>query len=159
VSNWTATLTASFSKLTPIQKRRLANFRANGRGFWSLWLFLLLFGLALMAEVIANDSPLLMSYQGQLYAPVVQDIPEETFGGFLPTTADYRDPFIADEINANGWMLWPPHSLQLQHHQLHSGRAVTGAAQRRKLARNRRPGSPMLPPGLFMAFAFPCCSG
>lgn len=108
MSNRTATSTAPISKLTPIQKRRLANFRANGRGFWSLWLFLLLFGLALMAEVIANDSPLLMSYQGQLYAPVIQDVPEETFGGFLPTTADYRDPFIADEINANGWMLWPP---------------------------------------------------
>jgi len=93
--------------LSPIQKRRLKNFRANGRGYWSLWLFLALFGLSLLAEVIANDAPLLVSYKGELYFPVVQSIPEETFGGFLPTEADYRDPFITEEIEANGWMLWP----------------------------------------------------
>ncbi len=95
-------------KLSPIQKRRLKNFRANRRGYWSLWLFLVLFGLSLVAEVIANDAPLVVSYKGQLYFPVVQSIPEETFGGFLPTEADYRDPFITEEIEANGWMLWPP---------------------------------------------------
>lgn len=94
--------------LSPIQRRRLANFRANRRGVWSLWLFLVLFGVSLVAELIANDKPLLVSYQGDLYAPVFQSIPEETFGGFLPTEADYRDPFIASEIQANGWMLWPP---------------------------------------------------
>ncbi|PSF04773.1 ABC transporter permease [Marinobacter fuscus] len=94
--------------LSPIQRRRLANFRANRRGVWSLWLFLALFGLSLVAELIANDKPLLVSYQGDLYVPVFQSIPEETFGGFLPTEADYRDPFIASEIQANGWMLWPP---------------------------------------------------
>ncbi len=94
--------------LSPIQKRRLKNFRANRRGYWSLWLFLALFGLSLLAEVIANDAPLIVSYKGELYFPVVQSIPEETFGGFLPTEADYRDPFIAEEIEASGWMLWPP---------------------------------------------------
>ena len=93
--------------LSPIQKRRLKNFRSNRRGYWSLWLFLALFGLSLLAEVIANDAPLLVSYKGELYFPVVQSIPEETFGGFLPTEADYRDPFITEEIEANGWMLWP----------------------------------------------------
>jgi microcin C transport system permease protein len=94
--------------LSPIQKRRLQSFRSNRRGYWSLWLFLLLFGLSLMAELIANDSPLVISYQGELYFPVVQSIPEETFGGFLPTEANYRDPFIANEINDHGWMVWPP---------------------------------------------------
>jgi len=94
--------------LSPIQRRRLRNFRANRRGYWSLWLFLALFGLSLLAEVIANDAPLVVSYQGELYFPVAQAIPEETFGGFLPTEADYRDPFISEEIEANGWMIWPP---------------------------------------------------
>ncbi len=95
-------------KLTPIQRRRLRNFRNNRRGYWSLWLFLLLFGFSLCAELIANDKPLFVSYQGDWYFPVAETIPEETFGGFLPTEADYRDSFIADEIQANGWMLWPP---------------------------------------------------
>ena len=94
--------------LTPIQQRRLRNFRANRRGFWSLWVFLALFGLSLAAELIANDAPLMVSYQDSLYFPVVESVPEETFGGFLPTEADYRDPFIADTIEADGWMLWPP---------------------------------------------------
>ncbi|EON92649.1 peptide ABC transporter permease [Marinobacter lipolyticus SM19] len=94
--------------LTPIQQRRLRNFRNNRRGFWSLWIFLALFGLSLVAELIANDAPLVVSYQGDLYFPVAEAVPEETFGGFLPSEADYRDSFIADEIKANGWMLWPP---------------------------------------------------
>lgn len=95
-------------RLTPIQQRRLANFRKNRRGFWSLWIFLALFGLTLVAELIANDRPLMVSYQGDLYFPVVQTIPEETFGGFLPSSTDYRDAFIREEIEANGWILWPP---------------------------------------------------
>ncbi|WP_166259894.1 ABC transporter permease [Marinobacter salicampi] len=94
--------------LSPIQKRRLASFRNNGRGFWSLWLFLALFGLSLVAELIANDKPLIVQYQDELYFPVIQSVPEEAFGGFLPTEADYRDSFIRDEIEANGWILWPP---------------------------------------------------
>ncbi len=95
-------------RLSPIQQRRLRNFRNNRRGFWSLWLFLALFGLSLCAELIANDKPLAVSYHGDLYFPVAQSIPEETFGGFLPTETDYRDDFIANEIKENGWMIWPP---------------------------------------------------
>lgn len=98
----------SLINLSPIQQRRLRNFRRNRRGYWSLWIFLALFGLSLVAELIANDSPLVVSYNDELYFPVFESIPEQTFGGFLPTEADYRDPFIRDEINANGWMLWPP---------------------------------------------------
>ncbi|MDY6799026.1 MAG: ABC transporter permease [Pseudomonadota bacterium] len=94
--------------LSPIQQRRLQSFRSNRRGYWSMWIFLVLFGLSLCAELIANDRPLVISYQGELLFPVLQEIPEERFGGFLPTEADYRDPFIREEIEANGWMLWPP---------------------------------------------------
>ncbi|WP_430513712.1 ABC transporter permease [Pannonibacter phragmitetus] len=93
--------------LSPINRRRLANFRANRRGYWSLWIFLVLFGLSLCAEVLVNDKPVLVSYKGELLSPVLVDYPEEKFGGFLAVT-DYRDPFIQDEINANGWMIWPP---------------------------------------------------
>src|SRR5690606_27275141 len=82
-------------------------FKANRRGFWSLWLFLALFGLSLASELIANDRPILVSYKGELLLPVFVDYPEEKFGGFLAIT-DYRDPFIQEEIAANGWMLWPP---------------------------------------------------
>ncbi|MBA5776107.1 ABC transporter permease [Stappia sp. F7233] len=93
--------------LSPINRRRLTNFKANRRGFWSLWIFLFLFIGALFAEFIANDRPLLVSYKGEILMPVLVDYPEEKFGGFLAVT-DYRDPFIQDEISANGWMVWPP---------------------------------------------------
>lgn len=93
--------------LSPINKRRWENFKANRRGFYSLWIFLILFTASLLADVIANDRPILVSYKGELLAPVLVDYPESRFGGFLATT-DYRDPVILEEINANGWMLWPP---------------------------------------------------
>ena len=93
--------------LSPTNKRRWANFKANRRGYWSLWLFLLLFIASLLAEFIANDRPILASYKGEILYPVLIDYPEEKFGGFLART-DYRDPFIQDEIETNGWMIWPP---------------------------------------------------
>ncbi len=98
---------SSLVHLSPINKRRWENFRSNKRGFWSLWVFLGLFAISLLADFIANDRPILVSYKGDLLAPVLVDYPESRFGGFLATT-DYRDPVILDEINANGWMLWPP---------------------------------------------------
>ncbi len=93
--------------LSPINQRRWQNFKANRRGYWSLWIFLALFTIALFSELVANDKPILVSYQGELLFPVVVDYPEEKFGGFYATT-DYRDPVIQDEINAHGWILWPP---------------------------------------------------
>ncbi|MDP2118896.1 MAG: ABC transporter permease [Hoeflea sp.] len=93
--------------LSPTNRRRWANFKANRRGYWSLWLFLALFGASLLAEFIANDRPILASYKGEILYPVLVDYPEEKFGGFLART-DYRDPFIQDEIEANGWLIWPP---------------------------------------------------
>ncbi|GAA0786521.1 ABC transporter permease [Roseibium denhamense] len=94
-------------RLSPINQRRLELFKANKRGFWSLWIFLVLFVLAMLAEFIVNDRPIIVSYKGEILSPVFADYPEEKFGGFLAVT-DYRDPFIQDEINANGWMVWPP---------------------------------------------------
>ncbi len=93
--------------LSPINQRRLKVFKANKRGVWSLWIFLVLFLVTMVAELIANDRPLLASYKGELLFPAFVSYPETKFGGFLAETI-YRDPFIADEINANGWMIWPP---------------------------------------------------
>ncbi|MBS7803033.1 ABC transporter permease [Rhizobiales bacterium TNE-4] len=93
-------------RLSPINERRLANFRANRRGYWSLWIFMVLFLLCLFAEFIANDKPILVSYKGEILMPVFKDYPEEKFGGFLAKT-DYRDPVIAKEIADHGWALWP----------------------------------------------------
>ncbi len=99
--------TPSRFSLSPINARRWANFKANRRGFWSLWIFLFLFIIAMGAEFVANDKPILVSYKGELLTPVFVDYPEEKFGGFFAVT-DYRDPVIQDEINLNGWALWPP---------------------------------------------------
>jgi len=93
--------------LTPLNRRRLDNFKANRRGFWSLWIFLVLFVVSLSAEFISNDRPIVVSYKGETLFPIFVDYPEAKFGGFLATT-DYRDPIIEDEILANGWMVWPP---------------------------------------------------
>ncbi len=94
-------------RITPLTRRRLYNFRANRRGFWSLWIFLFLFGISLFAEFVANDRPLLVRYDGAFYMPVLFDYPETTFGGEFPTEADYRDPYVAELIDAKGWMIWP----------------------------------------------------
>jgi len=88
--------------------RRWQLFRANRRGFWSLWIFLALFGLSLGAELIANDRPLLVRYDGAFYVPVLVSYPETTFGGDFPTEADYRDPAVRDLIAEKGWLIWPP---------------------------------------------------
>ncbi|WP_137152973.1 ABC transporter permease [Devosia sp. FKR38] len=95
------------SWLSPLNRRRWANFRANRRGWWSLWLFLAFFTLTLGSEFIANDRPILVSYKGELLFPALVDYPESRFGGFLGTP-DYRGDFMVDEIAANGWALWPP---------------------------------------------------
>ena len=95
-------------RVTPMTRRRLHNFRANRRGFWSLWIFLVLFFVSLFAEFIANDEPLLVRFDGAFYAPIFVSYPETTFGGDFPTEADYRDVYVAELIEAKGWMVWPP---------------------------------------------------
>jgi microcin C transport system permease protein len=93
--------------ITPLTRRRLHNFRANKRGFWSLWIFILLFGTTLFAELIANDRPILVYYDGNLFTPVFTSYPETAFGGEFELEADYRDPFVRDLIDEKGWILWP----------------------------------------------------
>ena len=95
------------SVLSPINQRRLKVFRSNRRGYWSLWIFLVLLVLSLFSELIANDRPVLASYKGELLFPAFINYPESKFGGFMAETA-WRDPVIADEVAANGWMIWPP---------------------------------------------------
>jgi microcin C transport system permease protein len=94
-------------KLGPMNRRRLDNFRRNRRGYWSFWIFLVLFVVSLCAEFVANDRPLIASYKGEILFPVLFNYTEEKFGGFLAET-DYRDPVIAKEIADNGWAIWPP---------------------------------------------------
>jgi microcin C transport system permease protein len=96
--------------LSPITTRRLSQFRANGRGFWSLWLFLALFVLAMGAEFIANDKPLVLKFQDELYFPTFVSYPETVFAGAegFETETEYRDPYVADIIEADGWIVWPP---------------------------------------------------
>jgi microcin C transport system permease protein len=104
-------------RLSPINTRRLANFKSNRRGFWSLWIFLVIFVVTLFAEFIANDRPIFVSYKGEWLYPIFVDYPEEKFGGFLPVT-DYRDPVVANEIAAHGFMIWPPIHFSYDTHNL-----------------------------------------
>ncbi len=95
--------------LSPLNRRRFARFKAHKRGWYGLWLFLGLFVLSLGAELIANDKPLLLGYQGELYVPVFKRYPETAFGGEFPLEADYKSPYLRELIeDGGGWMLWPP---------------------------------------------------
>jgi len=97
-------------RISPLNQRRWSNFKANRRGYWSLWIFMVLFILSLFAEFLANDRPILVSFKGELYMPVFKDYPEEVFlgeEGFLPVT-DYRIPEITEAFSTHGWALWPP---------------------------------------------------
>ncbi len=94
--------------VSPLTRRRLRNFRGNRRGFWSLWVFLVLFVLSLFAEFIANDKPLLIRYDGAFYTPIFKAYPETEFGGVFETETEYRDPFVIELIEERGWIVWPP---------------------------------------------------
>jgi microcin C transport system permease protein len=122
--------------LSPLNQRRLANFRRNRRALWSFWIFLVLFGLSLFAEFLANDKPILVSYRGEYYTPIFNFYSETDFGGDFRTEAAYKDPEVrclietgglvdcfddpegfieaarADSIDdpefVKGWMIWPP---------------------------------------------------
>ncbi len=94
--------------MNPINERRLQNFKNNRRGWWSLWIFSLIFFITLFSELIANDKPLMVSYDGAWFYPFLQAYPETTFGGEFATEADYRDAYVSGLINEKGWILWPP---------------------------------------------------
>lgn len=93
--------------MSSISRRRLNNFKANKRGFVSFWIFSVIFVVTLFAEFIANDKPLLVSYDGGFYYPVMVTYPETVFGGEFELEPDYTDPFIQDLINEKGWAIWP----------------------------------------------------
>ncbi|HEY0275284.1 MAG TPA: ABC transporter permease, partial [Paenirhodobacter sp.] len=88
--------------MSPLHQRRLRNFRANGRAFWALIVFSVLFVLSMFAEVIANDKPILVSYKGGLYVPIYRFYPETTFGGDFRTEAIYKDPSVECLIRTGG---------------------------------------------------------
>ena len=122
--------------LSPLNQRRWRNFKRNRRAFWSLWIFVLLFGLSLFAEFLANDKPILVSYRGELRMPIFSFYPETAYGGDFRTEAAYRDPEVRCLIAtggletcfddpdglietvesggtpegdfSKGWMIWPP---------------------------------------------------
>ncbi|MBB6343130.1 microcin C transport system permease protein [Pseudomonas fluvialis] len=96
-------------RLSPLNQRRFARFKANKRGWWSLWLFLGLFIFSLGAELIANDKPLVVQHDGQWFFPVLKRYPETAFGGEFPLEANYKSPYMRELIaSGDGWMLWPP---------------------------------------------------
>ena len=113
-------------EMDALQRRRLENFRSNRRGYWSLWILLVLFVFSLLAEFFCNDRPLLLYYRDEYYVPVLRDYPETVFGGEFETKADYRDPVVACLVHSggndrclddprsvpapedgSGWMVWP----------------------------------------------------
>jgi microcin C transport system permease protein len=93
--------------LGEIGQRRLRTFKANRRGYWSLWIFSALFVVTLFADVVSNDKPLLIRYDGEFYFPIVQAYPETTFDGFFETEADYSEAEVQELIEAKGWIVWP----------------------------------------------------
>jgi microcin C transport system permease protein len=104
---------------SPLNRRRWENFKANRRGYWSFWIFMVLFIGSLFANVIANDRPLMVKYDGHLYWPVLFNYAETTFGGDFETTADYRDPYIQKQIAAKGGsIIWPPVRYSYDTHNL-----------------------------------------
>ncbi|MEO0913908.1 MAG: ABC transporter permease, partial [Pseudomonadota bacterium] len=124
------------AKPRTITQRRWANFCANRRAFWSLWIFALLFGLSLFAEFLANDKPIIASYQGEWRMPILTFYSEEDYGGEFRTEAEYADEVVVcliktggiedclddpeavieeaasgvynDQPVEAGWILWPP---------------------------------------------------
>ena len=96
------------NKLSPINRRRLEIFKSNRRGYYSFWLFVVLFGVSLCAELIANDKPIVFSYADELYFPIWSVYTESELGGVLRTEAEYREPYVMNLIESDGWAVWPP---------------------------------------------------
>ena len=104
---------------SPLNRRRWQNFKANRRGYWSFWIFLVLFFVSLFAELIANDRPFLIKFDGHLYWPAFVTYSETTFGGDFETAADYRDPYLQKLIaDKGGTIVWPPIRYSYDTHNL-----------------------------------------
>ncbi|MBC8258379.1 MAG: ABC transporter permease [SAR324 cluster bacterium] len=93
--------------MSPITLRRFQHFKANRRGFWSLWIFLGIFFISIFAEGVANDKPLLVIFEGRLIFPIFETISETEFGGEFATEAEYRDEFVRELIENKGKIYWP----------------------------------------------------
>jgi len=93
--------------LSPLTVRRLQNFKSNKRGYYSTITFLILFFISVFAELIANDKPIIILFNGELKFPIVQEIPETYLGGEFETEADYKDPFVKELIKNNGFYIMP----------------------------------------------------
>ena len=94
--------------MSPITQARLRRFRAHSLGYWSFWLFMVIFVITMAVPFVANDKPLLVRYQNHFYLPVLKSYPETTFGGVFETETEYLDPAVSAMIKQDGWMLWPP---------------------------------------------------
>ncbi len=105
--------------MSPLNRRRWQNFKANRRGYWSFWIFLVLFFVTLFAEFLANDKPFLVRVDGQTFVPVLFNYPETAFGGEFETAADYRDPYLKKMIEDKGGSVWwPPIRYSYDTHNL-----------------------------------------
>lgn len=93
--------------LSPLNRRRLSNFKANKRGYWSLVIFSILFVIALFAELVANDRPIFVKYDDNWYMPVFSDHPETAYGGDFDVETDFYDPYIRAKIDEHGFAIWP----------------------------------------------------
>lgn len=105
---------------TPLNKERWNRFKANKRGYFSLWIFGILFIVSLFSELIANDKPIIVYYDSHFFCPLVKAYPETRFGGEFDAPADYTDPYIIEKINEKGWMIKPiiPFSYNTINYQL-----------------------------------------
>ena len=93
--------------LSPLNRRRMANFKSNKRGYWSLVIFTLVFLFCLVAELVANDKPIFVKYGDDWYVPIVSDHPETAYGGDFDVETDFYDPYIQGKIAENGFAIWP----------------------------------------------------
>ena len=95
-------------RISPLNIRRYNNFKSNRRGWYSFWIFSILFFISIFANFIANDKPILIKYDNIYYLPIFKSYPETMFGGDFETEADYRDPFVKKLIKDKGWIVMPP---------------------------------------------------
>ena len=94
--------------MSPLTRRRIQNFKANKRGVVSTYIFLFLFLTSLFADFIANDKPILVKFNDELLFPIFEKIPETYFGGEFETEADYKDKYVINLIETNGFLIMPP---------------------------------------------------
>ena len=94
--------------MNELLNQRIERFKRHRRGYISFWIFGVIFVLSLFAEVLANDQPLLIGYDGRLFFPIIREYSETAFGGEFEMAADYRDPYVTELIEEKGWILWPP---------------------------------------------------